>query len=116
MLYDAWIDLTTGRKFHCIYCVKRKNQVLGYFYATILANSLEDAGEKFSQNANKLCSQLDCDLSLNVLDDYQILKVKPNISFNGEYIFEGNAGMALEYTNKQMCNSLTNLIKRIFKH
>ena len=104
-----------GHSFHCIYCLKRQNEVIGYMYAGIISNELENAGEKFRQNAVQLCRQFDCDISLNILDGNVITKVRPSTSFNGQYLFEHNTGMALEYKNKEMFNSLIKLINKLFK-
>ena len=104
-----------GDSFHCIYCLKRQNEVIGYMYASIISNELENAGEKFRQNAVQLCRQFDCDISLNILDGNVITKVRPSTSFNGQYLFEHNTSMALEYKNKEMFNSLIKLINKLFK-
>ena len=104
-----------GHSFHCIYCLKRQNEVIGYMYASIISNELENAGEKFRQNAVQLCRQFDCDISLNILDGNVITKVRPSTSFNGQYLFEHNTSMALEYKNKEMFNSLIKLINKLFK-
>lgn len=101
--------------FHCIYCLKKNNQVIGYLLSETVAPNLYDAGDNFADNGLRLCKKFDCDMSINVIDANATKKLKPKISSNQKYVFEEHTNIGLEYTSPSMRQALTRLIISLFK-